>query len=149
MLHLNIFFKYKFKLLFFFLTIVSFNLSAEEKKVIIDTISGKVIFTVEVADTNEERTKGLMFREELNLENGMLFVFPTSRKVNIWMKNTSIPLDIIYISSDNNIFQIEHTALPKNKKIYSSKKPAKFVLEVNAGQAKRNNINIGDRVYIE
>ena len=128
--------------------LISANVSAEEKKLVIDTLRNKVIFTVDIADTKKERKKGLMFKKELKSNNGMLFIFPNSQIVNIWMKNTLIPLDIIYISEESTITQIIKNALPKNKTIHSSKELTKYVLEINAGLAIKHNIKVGNKVYI-
>ena len=146
MMHLKI-----SKMLFKFLILIMFisaNVSAEKKELVIDTLGNKVIFTVDIAETRKERKKGLMFKKELKSTDGMLFIFPNSQIVNIWMKNTLIPLDIIYISEDRTITQIIKNAVPKKKTIHSSKEFTKYVLEINAGQAIKHNIKVGNKVYI-
>ncbi len=146
MMHLKI-----SKMLFKFLILIMFtsaNVSAEKKELVIDTLGNKVIFTVDIAETRKERKKGLMFKKELKSTYGMLFIFPNSQIVNIWMKNTLIPLDIIYISEDRTITQIIKNAVPEKKTIHSSKEFTKYVLEINAGQAIKHNIKVGNKVYI-
>ena len=106
-------------------------------------------FSVESAKTAVERERGLMFRENLDKNNGMLFIFPKEDKWNFWMKNTLIPLDIIWIDSNNKIVEIKENALPCKEnlcQIYSPKTKAKYVLELNSGITKENNIKIGDEV---
>ena len=146
MMHLK-FLKMIFKL-FLLIIFIFANVSAADKEIVIDTLGNKIIFNVKVAETRKEREKGLMYKEELKSNSGMLFVFPNSQIVNIWMRNTLIPLDIIYISEESNITQIVRDALPKNKTIYSSKEFTKYVLEINAGQAMKHNIKVGNKVYI-
>lgn len=102
---------------------------------------------VEIADTPELRSRGLMFRESLDEDKGMLFIFGSEGDWGFWMQNTIISLDMIWIGKDLKIVYIE-TAHPCEKGdciTYSSPKPAKYVLEVNAGFAERNNISPGSK----
>ena len=106
---------------------------------------------VEIAADDEERANGLMFREKLGKNKGMLFVYSNSEVRTFWMKNTLIPLDIIFISSELEIINIEE-ALPCLEdpcKVYSSKEEVKYVLEVNKGFTKWKNINVGDKVVLK
>lgn len=106
---------------------------------------------LEVADTAEERERGLMFREELDENHGMLFVYEEEAPRSFWMKNTLIPLDIIFLGSDKTIINIEK-AYPEpntsdsNLERYSSESPAQYVVEVNQNFTERNEIGKGDRV---
>ncbi len=112
-------------------------------------INGKVI-NLELATTPLERQKGLMFRTNLEEDSGMLFIFPDEQIRYFWMKNTLIPLDMIFIDSDNKIIDIQ-TAEPCMEdpcKNYISKFPAKYVLELNMGYTERNDIYIGDKINI-
>lgn len=108
---------------------------------------------VEVADSPGEREKGLMYREELPIEKGMLFVFPDEDYRGFWMKNTLIPLDIIFVDAEGRIINIEE-AYPEpntsgeNLTIYRSERPAKYVIETNSSFTERNNVEEGDRVDI-
>ena len=106
---------------------------------------------VEIADAAGERGKGLMFREGLGGDEGMLFIFEDSRERNFWMKNTLIPLDIVFISEDFEILNIEEAEPCENElcEIYSSDGSAKYVLEVNQGYSKKNNIKAGDNIKIK
>lgn len=90
-------------------------------------------FSIEIADNSLERQKGLMFRENLCTECGMLFIFKEDQPLKFWMKNTPIPLDIIFINSKKEVIGIHHATPCKEEKceIYSSKEDGKYVLEVN------------------
>jgi len=104
---------------------------------------------VEIADDVEERARGLMFRNSLEWNNGMLFIFEEERNLTFWMKNTYIPLDMIFINKDLRVVYIKENAQPcleENCIIYPSNQPAKYVLEVNAGFVEKNKIKIGDRL---
>lgn len=112
------------------------------------TDSGAVKVVVEVADTQEAREVGLMNRE--HLEGGMLFVFDSEGKHGFWMKNTLIPLDMIFISGDGKVVSIRE-AVPCEAdpcQLYHPDKPAKYVVEVNAGFSGENGINVGDSIEI-
>jgi hypothetical protein len=116
----------------------------------IDNGKENIKIDVEIADDLSERTQGLMFRESLNKNSGMLFVFEKEEKHAFWMKNTLIPLDIIFISEDLEIVDIKN-AIPceeNNCKSYAPKEKAKYVLEVNEKFTLKNSINIGDKVRL-
>ena len=105
---------------------------------------------VEIADDNEERMNGLMFRKNLDENSGMFFVFENEKLQTFWMKNTLIPLDIIFIDKDLKIVDIKH-AVPCEKDpcvLYKSSEKSRFVLEVNGNFTIKNNINIGNRIII-
>jgi uncharacterized protein len=112
-------------------------------------VSGNTV-KVEIADSPEEWSKGLMFRDSLEENQGMLFIFPDEKYRNFWMKNTFIPLDIIFISSDFEIIDVT-TMQPCKQDIclsYKSQKPARYVLELNAGYAGEKQISIGDKINL-
>jgi uncharacterized membrane protein (UPF0127 family) len=102
-------------------------------------------FEVAVADNDEKRITGLMNLKKLPEKNGMIFYFP-NQKVDFWMKNTLIPLDIIFIDSDNKIVNIHQNAIPMSEKLISSQKKIVKVLEINAGLVKKYKIKIGDKI---
>lgn len=110
--------------------------------------------TLEVADSREERRHGLMNRTELAENHGMLFVFPGERKLEFWMKNTLIPLDMIFIDANRTVVNVE-TAQPEpgvadeNLTIYRSESEAQYVIELNAGFAENHSIGNGTRVEFE
>ena len=103
-------------------------------------------FLVEVAATDIERARGLMFREEMAADHGMLFIFEGEGERFFWMKNTPLPLDIIYIDNTGQIVSIAADTTPFSEAVIPSGKPARFVLEVNAGIAEKLAIKVGDRI---
>lgn len=104
--------------------------------------------SVEIADTNEKRALGLMYRRELPELHGMLFLFPRQELQSFWMKNTPLPLDIIFIDISGTIVSIAANTTPFSEKPLASGKPARFVLEVNGGFCQRHGIAVGDRVEL-
>ena len=110
------------------------------------TQSGVQVFSVEMATTEEEKTTGLMYRKELPDGKGMLFDFSPEQQVSMWMKNTYISLDMIFIGANGRIVRIAENTEPLSTKIISSGGLAKGVLEVIAGTAQKYGIKPGDRV---
>jgi uncharacterized membrane protein (UPF0127 family) len=110
------------------------------------TKSGVQVFSVEMATTEEEKTTGLMYRKELADGHGMLFDFSPEQEVSMWMKNTFISLDMIFIRSDGRILRIAENTEPQSTRIIPSMGLAKGVLEVIAGTAKKYGIAPGDKV---
>jgi uncharacterized protein len=110
------------------------------------TKSGVQVFSVEMATTEEEKQTGLMWRKELADGKGMLFDFSPEQQISMWMKNTYIPLDMIFIRADGRILRIAENTEPLSTKIISSGGIAKGVLEVIAGTAQKYGIQPGDRV---
>lgn len=110
------------------------------------TKSGVQVFSVEIATTEDEKTTGLMYRKELPDGKGMLFDFSPEQQVSMWMKNTFISLDMIFIRADGRILRIAESTEPQSTKIISSGGLAKGVLEVIAGTARKYGIAPGDRV---
>src|ERR1700730_8465965 len=113
---------------------------------VIVTKSGVQVFSVEMATTEEEKTTGLMYRKELADGKGMLFDFSPEQEVSMWMKNTYIPLDMIFIRADGRILRIAENTEPMSTKIIPSRGLAKGVWEVIAGTAQKYGIAPGDRV---
>ena len=110
------------------------------------TKSGVHVFSVEMATTEEEKTIGLMYRKELPDGKGMLFDFSPEQDVSMWMKNTFISLDMIFIRADGRILRIAENTEPQSTRIIPSGGLAKGVLEVIAGTAQKYGIAPGDRV---
>lgn len=100
---------------------------------------------VEIADTDQERELGLMYRKTLPAEAGMLFKFDYAMPVCMWMKNTYIPLSVAFIDHDGTIINIEKMQ-PLSEKIHCSKRAAKYALEMNQGWFEKNKIKKGDKV---
>jgi len=120
--------------------------AAQEGTLEIATKSGVRVFAVELAVTDEERAKGLMFRKELPEGRGMLFDFKREQPVSMWMQNTYVSLDMIFIREDGRIARIAENTEVLSERIIPSGAPVRAVLEVVAGTAKKLGIATGDRV---
>ncbi len=114
---------------------------------VVATRAGEVRLTLEITETNAERARGLMFRTELPQRHGMLFSFD-GRSGAMWMKNTLIPLDMIFWDDSGRIVSIHKNARPMDETIIAPDKPARGVIEVSAGEADRLGIAVGDRIAI-
>lgn len=110
----------------------------EEKKV--------ASFKVAIANTDKKRMYGLMNLEYLPQNHGMIFIFPGGEMVNMWMKNTLIPLDMIFIDADSEISSIATDTVPGSLELISSKKEIAQVLEINAGLVNKLGIKVGQKV---
>ena len=110
------------------------------------TASGPHRFSIEVMRTEAEREKGLMFRKFLPAGRGMLFDFKAERQVTMWMKNTYLPLDMIFIGKDGKVVSVAQNAEPLSEAIIPSQLPAYAVLEINAGEAAAIGVKAGDKV---
>ena len=135
---------------------INFTRSASQKTPIIQSLTKEVVvggktLTVEVADSRGEQTRGLKNRKSLDENSGMLFVFGQSNVYAFWMKDTLIPLDMIFISEDKKIVNVRENVQPCESdpcdKIIPES-PVKYVIEVNGGWASRNNVGVGDSVEI-
>lgn len=135
----------------FLLGLLLFIVACTAEKAVIQKVKiGDDIFKVEVADTPEKKMQGLMFRSSLENDKGMIFPFDGEAERAFWMKDTLIPLDMIFISKDKVIANII-TAMPCREmpcKNYLSGTPAMYVLEINAGEAAKRNIKTGDKIEI-
>ena len=109
-------------------------------------------FSVEIADSSQEQALGLMFRDSMPEDQGMLFIFPNEAPRSFWMKNTRIPLDIMYFDKDLKMVSISANAKPcrvSRCPSYPSIAPAKFVLELNAGMASELGVGVGDSLTLD
>ena len=121
-----------------------------QPKVTVSTKAGReVTFQVEVADTPAKRAMGLQYRKELGADRGMIFLFPAESPQTFWMKNTPIPLDMIFIDRQHRIVGIIEQTVPFSLDARSVGIPSQFVLEINGGMAKRQGIQTGDRVRFD
>jgi uncharacterized membrane protein (UPF0127 family) len=109
---------------------------------------GEVSVHVEIARTRAELSRGLMWRTELDADAGMLFVFADSAPRSFWMKNTPLPLDILFIDERGSVVSVAASTSPYSEAPIRSAGPARFVLEVNAGFAAKHGIGPGARVEI-
>ena len=120
--------------------------AAEQGTLEIATKSGVRVFSVELAVTDDERAKGLMFRKEVPEGYGMLFDFKKEQMVTMWMKNTYVPLDMLFIKSDGRIARIAENTKVLSEDIIPSGQPVRAVLEVVGGTAPKYGIAAGDKV---
>ncbi len=103
-------------------------------------------FDVWVADDDARRARGLMFVTKMPEQQGMLFIYPKAQPVAMWMKNTHIPLDMLFVRADGRVERVVENTTPMSTKTIESGAPVLAVIELNAGVAKRNNIQAGARV---
>lgn len=101
---------------------------------------------IEVADSDVLRARGLMYRKTLPKNGGMLFIHDNEQILSFWMKNTYIPLDIIFVNSNYEIITIHHNTSPLKEWSYTSTEAAQYVVEVNAGFCSNYNIKTGDKI---
>lgn len=126
------------------LTVSAF--AAERSALTVVTAKGEHVFQVEVADTNETRAQGLMFRTEMAPDAGMLFDFKAEQPVYFWMKNTYLPLDMIFIRANGTVARIEANTVPLSERSVPSGSPVRYVLEINAGRSAAIGLKPGDVV---
>ena len=105
-------------------------------------------FEVELAVTPEEQARGLMFRKTMGDHDGMFFIFERDETRHFWMRNTLIPLDMIFIDSKFLVVDVYRNAKPLDETVISSRKPARYVLEVNAGRANKCRITVGSKTKL-
>jgi uncharacterized membrane protein (UPF0127 family) len=117
-------------------------------QVVIHSAQGTVAVRVEVADTPDMRARGLMYRQDLAPDAGMLFVFPTESEQRFWMKNTPLPLDMVFISRDQSIVGIVPNTHPFSTVPLGVSAPSQYVLEVHAGFCAKHGIGVGDRIEL-
>jgi len=110
------------------------------------TADGPRTFRVELAVTVESQAQGLMFRRSLAEDAGMLFVFDPPQAISMWMENTFIPLDMLFIAGDGRIVRIAERTTPLSRERITAGQPVRAVLEINAGTAERFGIREGDLV---
>mgnify|MGYP000869960032 CR=1 FL=1 len=128
--------------------LVSLPLAAcsSDDRLVLHTETGPYEFTVEVVDTAETRARGLMYRQELAEDAGMLFDFLEERQVSFWMQNTFIPLDMIFIGADGLVKTIHVNARPHDTTSIPSRVPVRYVLEIPGGRSVEIGLEPGDRV---
>jgi uncharacterized protein len=122
---------------------------ASEPRVVLHPASGDVAVTVEVAATPAQQSVGLMYRKELGAAAGMLFVFDETVEHPFWMKNTVLPLDMIFIGEDRKIVGIVADAVPFTTTSRTCGLPSRYVLEVNAGFSAKHGLKVGDQTTFE
>jgi uncharacterized membrane protein (UPF0127 family) len=125
-----------------------FSPSGRPDRIVVVTQTGEHPFTVEWALTAEERAQGLMFRKEMAPDHGMVFDFVVDEPVFFWMKNTPLPLDIVFIHSNGTVARIARNTTPFSERNIPSGVPVRYVLEVVAGTADRIGLVGGDTVRL-
>lgn len=121
--------------------------AAEQGTLTIETAAGDILqFEVEIVTTPQEMAVGLMFRQQMAPDAGMLFVYPAARQVSFWMKNTYLPLDMLFIGDDGVIHHIAERTVPLSTTPVPSRGPSRAVLELNGGTSERLGIAAGDRL---
>ncbi|WP_297693213.1 DUF192 domain-containing protein [uncultured Eudoraea sp.] len=105
-----------------------------------------VSYSIEIAETDYETQTGLMYRESMETDQGMFFIFPDVLYHSFYMKNTKIPLDLIFIDQELKIASYKENAQPMDETGLSSEVPVQYVLELNAGQREKYSLEIGDRI---
>lgn len=108
------------------------------------TLKAKI--DIEIADNDYERQLGLMNRNKMEANQGMLFIFPQQESLSFWMRNTLIPLDMIFVNDQKKIVTIDKDTKTLSDQSYSSSEPAKYVVEVSAGYTDKHNIKVGDKI---
>lgn len=119
---------------------------SDDSHAVLHTGKGDFNFTVEIADTDAERAKGLMFRQDLAPDAGMLFDFGQERETSFWMQNTYIPLDMVFIAADGEVKNIHVNARPMDTTAIPSDGPVRFVLEIAGGRSREIGLAPGDRL---
>lgn len=120
-----------------------------QKTVLIQTNHGQVAVSAEVADTPEKRAQGLMYREELAENSGMLFIFDEEILSSFWMENTPLSLDIIFADTHKNIVYIAENTVPFSRELITPNTSFRYVLEVNAGFSAKHSIEVGAVLIFE
>ena len=118
----------------------------KREKLTLVTASGEQSIDIEIAETLEQKSKGLMFRKSLDDKAGMLFPYGQPQEIAMWMKNTYIPLDMVFIKADGTIHRIAAMTEPFSEATVASQGPVSAVLELNGGAAGRFGLKAGDKV---
>lgn len=120
--------------------------AAERLELFVTSHTGRHAFQVELADEPQERATGLMYRRELPKGEGMLFDFVEERPVSMWMANTYVPLDMLFIKADGSVESIGERTTPLSRRSVESRGPVRYVLEINGGLSDELGISAGDTI---
>jgi uncharacterized membrane protein (UPF0127 family) len=118
----------------------------KRSSLVVETAAREIKFDVELALNDVERSRGLMFRDKLGPYEGMLFDFHQEAPVSFWMKNTLIPLDMVFIGGDGTVRHVHANAVPLSTDTIPSQFPVRAVLEINGGSARLLGIKPGDKI---
>lgn len=119
-------------------------LPTDAERLVIETGAGPVAFSVELALTPDDRASGLMNRQSMAADHGMLFKFEQTRPILMWMKNTPLSLDMLFIDANGKVVGIAKETTPFSEAIIPSPEPVRYVLELNGGTADEQGISVGD-----
>ena len=122
------------------------DVTFEREMLTVPTDDGPLDLSVEIADTPERRSRGLMERTDIAADEGMLFVFGPPREITMWMRNTPTSLDMVFLDPGGTVTHVANDTVPFSLDIVSSRGPAAFVLEVVAGSAERWGLERGDQL---
>ena len=106
-------------------------------------------FSIEIAESSEQKARGLMYRQEMAADAGMLFPYRRNQVVTMWMANTYLSLDMLFVDADGRIARIEENTIPLSREVISSRTRVRAVLELKAGTTRKLGIAVGDRVLHE
>ena len=135
--------------LFLFLFFMFLSQSCLAQNLVVQTKSQTHIFKTDVADTPEKQEFGLMFKKSIPNNYGMTFLFDREEVIYMWMKNTFIPLDMVFFNAQGIVVHILTNVAPESLEIQSSELPVLGVIEFNAGTVLDKKISIGDKVFIQ
>lgn len=137
-----------FALFLFMPAAIAADSAAQMTEVTIVSQDGaKHVFHVEAATEWATQERGLMYRAHIPADGGMLFVFPASEEKGFWMRNTFLPLDMLFVTEDGVIHKIHHMAIPEDITPIRSEGPVKYVMEINGGTAEALGLAAGDKLY--
>lgn len=122
--------------------------SFPKARLTIMTDDSSVVFDADLATTPEQWERGLMYRAHLPESAGMVFLYPAAQKVSMWMKNTYVPLDILFFNQRGEIVRIAADVPPESPAIISSKEPVRGTIELAGGAAEKNRIRVGQRIML-
>ncbi len=135
------------KYIFIFILVGLAACQENKEQIIIETPSGQqAVFSISIAQTQEQQKKGLMFVEEMPQDEGMIFLYPTPSITKFWMKNTLIPLDMLFFDNNNQLVHIEYSATPHDETPRGPDSPICSVVEINGGLADKMNIATGSKL---
>lgn len=141
----------RFLHIFCYVTAFCLNVSSAQAMEQLQILRGNeeiALIAIEIATSPEAKMKGLMFRESLPMRQGMLFLYTPPQSARMWMKNTLIPLDMLFIDADDRIVHIHADAKPHDLTPISAGRPVAAVLEINGSEAEQLDIRVGDIVKI-
>jgi uncharacterized membrane protein (UPF0127 family) len=127
------------------------SIAKNQQEAVLHVMRGQeeiVAFQVEIATSREEKIRGLMFREQMPRHHGMIFYYAPPTDAQMWMKNTLIPLDMLFIDENQRIVHIHHSATPHSLVPIGAGQPVAAIIEINGGEAQSEKIQVGDKIII-